>query len=125
MEAGFIYLKNGMQEKAEKHLTGKMYGNLNSIKQNRPSAQLYESHFNLACIYAAQYDTANAKIYIKQIGNANTNYAWLYKMMKYHPMLENVRETPEFKKTFAFLEEKYREEYENTRRLLKRKGAID
>jgi AraC-like DNA-binding protein/TolB-like protein len=122
MEAGFIYLKNGMQEKAETHLTGKMYSNLNSIKQNRPSAQLYESHFNLACIYAALNDTVNAKIYLNQIGNAGTNYVWLYKMMKYHTMLENVRKTPEFKKTFAFLEEKYLEEYENTKRLLKRKG---
>jgi hypothetical protein len=124
MEAGFIYLKNGMPEKADYHFKGKIAGNKNLISRNYPNAQLYELHFNLACIYSALNDTVNALTYIEQLGNAQTNHAWLYKMVKYHTMLDNMRETPEFKKTYAFLEEKYLEEYEKTKRLLRRKGAL-
>jgi tetratricopeptide (TPR) repeat protein len=119
---GYTYLKNGMKEKADYHFKGSIKLIEDEIKLNSANARTYDSHFNLARIYAILNDKQKSLQYLERIKESRSVPLNFIKDLKNDPMFDNVRSEPEFQKITRELEKKYLEEHEKIKKLLIRHG---
>jgi AraC-like DNA-binding protein/TolB-like protein len=119
---GYTYLKNGMKEKADYHFKGSIKRAEDEIKLNSANARTYNSHFNLALIYAILNDKQKSLQYLGMIKESRSMPLNFINDLKTNPMFDNVRQEPEFQKITRELEKKYLEEHEKIKKLLIRKG---
>ena len=119
---GYTYLKNGMKEKADYHFKGSIKRAEDEIKLNSANARTYDSHFNLALIYAILNDKQKSLQYLGMIKKSRSVPLNFINDLKTNPMFDNVRKEPEFQKITRELEKKYLEEHEKIKKLLIRHG---
>jgi len=119
---GYTYLKNGMKEKADYHFKGSIKRAEDEIKLNSANARTYDSHFNLALIYAILNDKQKSLQYLGMIKKSRSVPLNFINDLKTNPMFDNVRKEPEFQKITRELEKKYLEEHEKIKKLLISKG---
>jgi tetratricopeptide (TPR) repeat protein len=119
---GYTYLKNGMKEKADYHFKGSIKRAEDEIKLNSYNARRYNSHFNLALIYAILNDKQKSLQYLGMIKQSRSVTLNFINDLKTNPMFDNVRNEPEFQKIARELEKKYLEEHEKIKKLLIRHG---
>jgi AraC-like DNA-binding protein/TolB-like protein len=119
---GYTYLKNGMKEKADFHFKGSIKRAEDEIKLNSANARTYNSHFNLALIYAILNDKQKSIQYLGMIKKSPSITLNFVNDLKTNPMFDNVRNEPEFQKIARELEKKYYEEHEKIKKLLIRHG---
>lgn len=124
-EPGYIYLIQGENEKAKSYFNKSISENQLEIELNRPDAQIYESHFRLACIYSALNQKEKAIEYLVQLKKRNYNDIWLVTRLKYSSMLNNIRNEPEFADVLKDVESKYQKEHERVGELLREFGEIE
>jgi TolB-like protein/AraC-like DNA-binding protein len=121
---GFVYLKNGIQNKANYHFEGSIKRLNAEIILNNLNAQRYISHFNLATIYSAMGKKEKALEYLKMFKNRKTGILWTITSLKGFPMFDNIRNEPEFQEILKDVEAKYQNEHERVGKLLKEQGLI-
>ena len=121
---GFVYLKNGRKKEADDQFQKAIAMNLKEIEQNLPGAQNFEAQLNLASVYSAQGNKTKALEYFKMLKKTEIVNAYFFNTIKYSPMLDNIRNEPEFKEVFANLESKYQKEHERIGELLREHGDI-
>ena len=124
-EPGYIYLVQGEKEKANVYFNKSIPEIQKEIELNRPDAQIYESHFRLACIYSALNQKDKAIEYLVQLKKRNFNDVWLLTRLKHSPMLDNIRNDPEFAEVLKDVETKYQKEHERVGELLQKYGEIE
>ena len=122
---GFILLKNGLKKEAEYHFDRHRQRLEKQIKYNFLDAQMYYSHFNLACNFAALNNKKKALEYLVQIKNRKTMPRWLLHELKELPLLDNIRNEPEFQEVLTDAEAKYEKEHERVGELLREYGEIE
>ena len=117
---GFAYLVAGQKEKAEEYFELQKKYCEESIKLNTPYAQGFTAYYDLACIYAIRGDTKNAyknlHIYNDKIGDIEYNVMIWY--FKTDPLLESIRNEPEFQEIYHEIETKYNNTHELVRKWL-------
>jgi TolB-like protein/AraC-like DNA-binding protein/Tfp pilus assembly protein PilF len=116
---GYIYLKNGQLKKANYHLNGQLKYFVSSVASNRPFAQQYYSQMYLASIYAALGEKEKAIENIKMLKKRKANYKWLQTYVKYFPLLDNIRNEPEFAEVLKDVEAKYQKTHLRAGELIK------
>ncbi len=119
---GYTYLKNGMKEKAGYHFKGSIKSAEDEIKLNSADTRTYDSHFNLALIYAILNDKQKSLQYLGMIKESRSVSLKFINNLKTNPMFDNVRNEPEFQKITRELEKKYLEEHEKIKKLLISRG---
>ena len=119
---GYTYLKNGMKEKAYFHFKGSIKRAEDEIKLNSANARTYNSHFDLARIYAILNDKQKSLQYLEMIKKSPSVPLNFINDLKTNPMFDNVHSEPEFQKITRELEKKYLEEHEKIKKLLIRHG---
>ena len=119
---GYTYLKDGMKEKADYHFKGSIKQAEEEIKLNSPNARTYNSHFNLALIYAILNQKQKSLQYLGMIKESRSVPLNFINEFKTNPMFDIVRSEPEFRKITNELEKKYLEEHEKIKKLLISRG---
>jgi tetratricopeptide (TPR) repeat protein len=119
---GYTYLKDGIKEKADYHFEGSIKKAEEEIELNTANARSYNSHFNLATIYAILNDKQKSLQYLGMIKESRSIPLNFIDELKTNPMFDKVRNEPEFQKIARELEKKYLEEHEKIKKLLKKHG---
>ncbi len=92
------------------------------IEFNSMLAQTYFSYLELGCVYALLNEKQIAIENLRMLKKRKINPIWLLIYLNHSPLLETIREEPEFKKIVSDVEEKYQAEHEQVKKLLISKG---
>jgi len=122
---GYIYLKNGRKEEANFHLEGSINDRLQWIEQNKP-AEISPPNLGLAFIYAALGEKAKALEHLRVV---NRCAPFLYTCaqitgFKISPMVDCIRNDPEYKEFLKIAEVRYQEEHDKVEKLLRTEGVL-
>jgi hypothetical protein len=79
----------------------------------------------LACIYSAKGEKAKALKYLQMLKKRDTNTLWMVTRLKFSPMLDNIRNEPEFADILQDVETKYQKEHERIGKLLREYGEME
>ncbi|MGQ7871228.1 helix-turn-helix domain-containing protein [Sunxiuqinia sp. sy24] len=121
----FVYEKNGMHKEAQEGYQKALKICQDEIKLNNFFAQIYFSHAALACVYSAMGNTEKALEYLRQVRDHQKPCSRLFVVsMKYWPLLDNLRQEPEFRQILADMEASYLQEHERAGDLLREKGIV-
>ncbi len=121
---GYVYLKNGFKDEADKQFKAAQKKYLEQIELNLPEAQIYLSHFELASMFSILGEKEKALVYLKSLMNLKTiQYDWLYWLQK-SPVFNAIRDEPIYQEVQANLEAKYEKEHERIGKLLRDLGKL-
>jgi len=96
LHSAWSFMKINEISKADNYFNGLVNSDLTRIEKNKKSLRVFRYYIELACIYSARGDTANAIHYLMLLKKQKTGCLWLVHLLKYSPMLDNIRNEPEF-----------------------------
>ena len=122
---GYVYLQNGMTEEANFHFEGAIKYRLQFIEQNKPT-EVSPPNLGLAYIYAARGEKAKALEHMRAV---NRCAPFLYRCahitgLKINPMVDCIRNEPEYKEFIKNAEARYLEEHNKVEKLLRAEGML-
>ncbi|MDP3642175.1 MAG: helix-turn-helix domain-containing protein [Bacteroidota bacterium] len=122
---GYVYLQNGRKEEASFHFEGSIKFRLQLIEQNKPM-EISPPNLGLAYIYAALGEKAKALEYMRAV---NRCAPFLYRCahitgLKINPMVDCIRNEPEYKEFIKNAEARYLEEHNKVEKLLRTEGIL-
>lgn len=85
-------------------------------------AQTYFSYLELGCVYALLNEKQKAIENLRMLKRRKINPIWLLIYLNNSPLLETVRDEPEFKEIVSDVEKKYQAEHERIKNLLASKN---
>jgi len=126
---GFIYMKNGLKEKAAFHFDGNIQNQLKLLEETQPDTRFW-NYFNLMHIYSAKGEKEKAlENFRKAVKCKEPESAYFYVNtlinFKYSPMYETIREEPEFMKFIRLKEDKYMADREKIKKLFREAGLYN
>lgn len=107
---GWYYLHKGQNEKALSFINSEIKRNQDLNTIGNYQSKNYSTSHNLACLYATIGETEKALDFLKELTNKEFCPVWYITSLKMNPMLETIRNTPEFQEILNDLEEKYQKE---------------
>jgi len=122
---GYVYLQNGLTEEADFHFEGAIKYRLQLIEQNKPT-EVSPPNLGLAYIYAARGEKAKALEHMRAV---NRCAPYLYRCahltgLKINPMVDCIRNEPEYKEFIKNAEARYLEEHNKVEKLLRTEGML-
>ncbi|HAQ19690.1 MAG TPA: hypothetical protein DCR40_10730 [Prolixibacteraceae bacterium] len=123
---GYIYLQNGQKEEADFHFEGSIKYRLQIIEQNKP-AILCAANLGLTFIYAARGEKAKALKHLRVV-NSRPSYLYISSQItrfKISPMVDCIRNEPEYQEFLKNAETRYLEEHNKVERLLRTEGLLE
>ena len=122
---GYVYLQNGLTEEANFHFEGSIKYRLQLIEQNKPT-EVSPPNLGLAYIYAARGEKAKALEHMRAV---NRCAPYLYRCahltgLKINPMIDCIRNEPEYKEFIKNAEARYLEEHNKVEKLLRAEGML-
>lgn len=122
---GYVYLQNGLTEEANFHFDGAIKYRLQFIEQNKPT-EVSPPNLGLAYIYAACGEKAKALEHMRAV---NRCAPFLYRCahitgLKINPMVDCIRNEPEYKEFLKNAEARYQEEHNKVEKLLRAEGML-
>jgi TolB-like protein/AraC-like DNA-binding protein/Tfp pilus assembly protein PilF len=123
---GYVYLQNGRKEEANFHFEGSIKERLEIIEQAKPT-EISPPNLGLAFIYAARGEKAKALEYMRAV---NRCAPYLYRCahitgLKINPMVDCIRNEPEYKEFIKNAEARYLEEHDKVEKLLRAEGLLE
>ncbi len=115
---GWYYLNKGQKEKALSFINSEIKRNQDLNTIGNYQSKNYSTSHNLACLYATIGETEKALDFLKELTNKEFCPVWYITSLKMNPMLETIRNTPEFQEILNDLEQKYQNEHLLVVRLL-------
>jgi TolB-like protein/AraC-like DNA-binding protein/Tfp pilus assembly protein PilF len=122
---GYIYFKNNRIKEADFHFDGGIKLYLKQIESNHLNAQRFYSQFLLACIYSVRGEKEKAMENLKLLKKRKTYSLGQVIWLKYFPLLDNIRQEPEFADILKDVEARYQKEHELAGKLLKEYGELE
>lgn len=122
---GYIYLKNGRKKEADFHFEESIKYRLQIIEQNKPAISC-AANLGLTFIYAAIGEKEKALKYLR-IVNSQPSYLYLCSQIsrfKISPMVDCIRNEPEYKEFLKNAESRYLKEHNKVERLLQAEGLL-
>ena len=122
---GYVYLQNGRTEEANFHFEGAIKYRLQLIEQNKPT-EISPPNLGLAFIYAAHGEKAKALEHMRAVNRCTP---FLYRCahitgLKINPMVDCIRNEPEYKEFIKNAEVRYQEEHNKVENLLRTEGVL-
>lgn len=122
---GYIYMQNGKYEEANFHMEGSIKDRIYFINLNKPK-EVSPPNLGLAYIYAAQGKKAQALVCLRVV---NRCAPFLYTCaqitgFKISPMIDCIRNEPEYKEFLRKAEVRYQEEHLKVEKLLRTEGVL-
>ncbi len=106
----------GYHEEAEEQLES-----FKQYSENDPS--LYKN-LNLSMYYSFTGDAERAIEYIKMFSEEDNYHYWTILFLKIDPLVDNMKQHPEFDRIYNIIETKFRERHNRIRKSLEAKGII-
>lgn len=122
---GFIYLQNGQKEEANFHFEESIKERLESIEQIKQSESNL-LHLDLVYIYAAVGEKAKALKHLHLLNSLDSKLYFSSQIteFKISPMLDCIRNEPEYKEFLKNAESRYLKEHNKVERLLQAEGLL-
>jgi tetratricopeptide (TPR) repeat protein len=122
---GYIYMQNGNKEEASFHMEGSIQDRMYFIELNKPK-EVSPPNLGLTFIYAAQGKKAQALECLRVV---NRCPPFLYTCsqitgFKISPMVDCIRNEPEYKEFLKNAETRYLEEHNKVEKLLRAEGML-
>jgi AraC-like DNA-binding protein/TolB-like protein/tetratricopeptide (TPR) repeat protein len=122
---GYMYLYKGDSATAYRHFEESEKIFLEEIHEGISTAANGGAHYSLACIYAIRGESGKALERLRYFRRFEGCHIWVLERLKSSPMLDNIREMPEFKSLQAEYEGKFLREKEKVRKILVREGILN
>jgi TolB-like protein/AraC-like DNA-binding protein len=122
---GYIYMKNGKQDEANFHMDGSIKDRNYFINQNKPN-EVSPPNLGLVFIYAALGNNAKALEHLRVV-NRCTPFLYTCAQItgfKISPMVDCIRNEPEYKEFLKNAEVRYQEEHKKVEKLLSKEGVL-
>jgi TolB-like protein/AraC-like DNA-binding protein len=116
---GYVFLKNGLKEKSVYHLEGNINNQLKILEQKKPD-QGALNYFMLSAIYSAMGDKGKAMENLRKSARSKDFRITPdnLRLLKNHPILETIRNEPEFQELINSAEDKLLPEKKKIEKLL-------
>jgi len=113
---GIVLSKMGLTEKSEKCFT-------DYLEYAENDKSVYH-HLSLAMYYSFKGDTENAIEHLELFSQQSNFHYWVILFLKIDPLVDNIKDHPEFRKIISELEIKFWESHEQIKVSLKEKGLL-
>lgn len=123
--AGYIYLKNGEEKKAEYHLRESIPRWQTQIEFNTHTAQAFYYLHELAGVYIALGKKEEAMEYLEEMKNLRIIDRVQITILNNWPNFDIIRNEPEFQDVIKVLDARYQKEHQRIENLLIREGIIN
>jgi tetratricopeptide (TPR) repeat protein len=122
--AGYIYMKNGEEKKAESHLRESIPRWQKQIELNTHTAQAFYYLHELAGVYLTLGKKEKAMEYLKEMKDLKIVDRVQITILNNWPNFDIVRNEPDFKDVLEVLKVKYQKQHTRIEELLNREGMI-
>ena len=119
--AGYIYLKNGLNAEAERFFNLHINNCIRTLELVG-SARQPELYYDLACVYAFKREKDKALENLTNFNKRPIMDLHMVTLIKNDPLLDNIRDEPEFKQIVMDMEAKYLAERDQVSKWLKEQG---
>ena len=121
---GWAYWQNGYREEAEYYFNEQINYCNKLIEMRRVLQLSYREFYDLAAVYAFRGDKDRAIENLKNFNKLQIIPAWMMPYIRYDPLLDNIRDEPEFQQIVRDVEAKYQAEHERVRKWLEEQGML-
>jgi tetratricopeptide (TPR) repeat protein len=119
---GYSYWQNGLRNEANQYFNNHLEFCQNILKTTRPLAQTSWACYDLASIYAFRGNKQNALKYLKLYSQNKNCELWMLTHMKRDPLLNSIRNEPEFSLILTEMETNYKIVHEKVGKWLEEHG---
>lgn len=116
VDIGFVYERMGYKKDADKY-----FADYKNFAEN--DASIYKD-LELAMYYSYTGETQKAIEHLKLFSQQNNYHFWTILFVKIEPLLDNIKDDPEFVKIWEKIETKFWDEHKQIKTSLKAKGLI-
>ncbi|HKK41358.1 MAG TPA: helix-turn-helix domain-containing protein [Bacteroidales bacterium] len=116
VKIAFVFKQMGLKEKAREYL--------NKFKDYCDRDQSIYKHVNLALYYSYKGNSTAALEQMKLFSKEDKYHYWTVLFLKKEPILDNIRNLPEFKSIYSEMEKKFRENHEHIAATLKKENLL-
>ncbi len=113
---GLVLSEMGLKEKS--------YNYFNKFKKDAENDKSIYKHLSLAVFYSFRGDTKNAIEQIKLFSKQNNYHYWTLIFLKIDPLIDNIKDYPEFKRLLKRIETKFWNNHKKIKSSLKEKGLL-
>jgi tetratricopeptide (TPR) repeat protein len=113
---GYVLAKVGLIEESEKYFS--MY------KDYAENDQSIYKHINLSMYYSYKGDTEKALEHLRLFSKEDHYHYWTIIFVEMEPLVDNIKDLPEFKKIMKDIETKFREYHKQIKASLEEKELI-
>ncbi|MCP3929161.1 MAG: helix-turn-helix domain-containing protein [Bacteroidetes bacterium] len=113
---GFVLSKMEREAKSSDYL--------NDFRDYSETSKAFDKHVNLAMFYSYQGDTKKAIEHLKLFSEQSNFDYWILLFAKVDPLLDPIKDLPEFKKTFKVIESKFWDSHKRIQASLKEKELL-
>ncbi len=121
---GFLYYKNGNIKEANYYFNKQIEYSSNEIKLGRMRSEQLFSYYDLAAVYAFLGDKRTALENLRVFGKKKIIHQWMLQLLKTDPLLDNIRNDPDFQQIVNNAETKYLAEHERVGKWLEEQGML-
>jgi TolB-like protein len=121
---GWAYWHNGYKKEAEFFFDMQINRSKKVIEMGRVLALSYRESYDLAAVYAFKGDKDRAIENLRNFNKLQMIPAWMMNYIKYDPLLDGIRDEPEFQQILRDVEAKYQAEHERVGKWLEEQDML-
>jgi TolB-like protein len=121
---GYAYWQNGYKKEAEYYFNEQIKYCNSMIELKRPWGQKLYTYYDLAGVYAIKGEKNKAYENLRIFNQIQRVPFWMSMLMKTDPLLNNIRNEPEFQQIARDVEAKYQAEHERVRKWLEENNML-
>jgi tetratricopeptide (TPR) repeat protein len=121
---GYTFWKLGKTKEADHYFNEQIKWCEESIRLNKPYAETYGAHYDLACVLSLKGKTERAMELLYELNNKKFWPKWVISQFKYEPFFESIRDDARFKKIFQDINSKYQREHDRVKVWLNQEGLL-
>ena len=121
---GYALWKNGYKKVADYYFDKEIEGCIASNKLGRPFGKDYWAYYDLAAVYAFRGEKNKTFENLRFFSQIKSVQSWGPFLLKFDPLLDSIRNEPEFQQIVRDVEAKYQAEHERVRKWLEETGQL-
>jgi tetratricopeptide (TPR) repeat protein len=121
---GYSFWKNGYKKEAKYYFDKQLEYCINDIKYGRQYATQRLAYYDMACVYAFFGDKNQAFKNLRIFKEKPVFNSWAVELIKRDPLLDSIRNEPEFQQIVRDVEAKYQAEHERVKKWLEEQGMF-
>ena len=121
---GYVLWKNGYKKEADYYFDKQIEDCNASNKLGRPYGMDYWAYYDLAAVYAFRGEKNKTFENLRFFSQIKSVQSWGPSLLKFDPLLDSIRNEPEFQQIVRDVEAKYQAEHERVRKWLEETGQL-